>query len=259
MLEAQGVSVRYGQSAPALRSLDLRAAPGEVTAVVGGNGAGKSTLMKAISGILAFDSARVVAGEIRFCDEPIQRLSPTARVRRGIAHVPEGRRVFADLSVEENLRAGAATVKGRVQDRLDEAYEMFDVLAERRRQRAVLLSGGEQQMLAIARGLMSGPRLLLLDEPSLGLAPKVVERIAEIILRIRDRGTAVLVVEQNAAMALSVADQGFVLEQGRVVLSGSGRELRATDEVQQLYLGGSGTADELLQFADRAPLARWSA
>ncbi|MEO3785744.1 ABC transporter ATP-binding protein [Actinocorallia sp. B10E7] len=259
MLEVRGVSVRYGQSAPALRSLDLKAGPGRVTAVVGGNGAGKSTLMKAVSGALGFDSGRLVEGEILLEGKPVHRLGPTALVRRGIAHVPEGRRVFADLTVEENLRAGAATVRGRVQERLDEAYGMFEVLARRRRQRAVLLSGGEQQMLAIARGLMSGPRLLLLDEPSLGLAPKVVERIGEIISLIREQGTGVLVVEQNAAMALSVADDGYVLEQGSAVLSGTAAQLRATDEVQQLYLGGSGTADELLQFADRAPLQRWSA
>jgi branched-chain amino acid transport system ATP-binding protein len=259
MLDVRGISVRYGQSAPALRALHLRAEPGRVTAVVGGNGAGKSTLMKAVSGVLAFDSGRLTEGEINFDGEPIHRLGPTVLVRRGIAHVPEGRRIFADLTVEENLRAGAATVKGRIQTRIDEAYEMFEVLAQRRRQRAVLLSGGEQQMLAIARGMMSGPRLLLLDEPSLGLAPKVVEQIGEIISRICERGTAVLVVEQNAAMALTVADDGYVLEQGQVVLSGTASELRATDAVQDLYLGGSGSADELLKFADRAPLHRWSA
>ncbi|NBM15921.1 ABC transporter ATP-binding protein [Streptomyces sp. GC420] len=259
MLHVQAAVVRYGQSAPALRSLDLRAGPGEVTAVVGGNGAGKSTLMKAVAGILAFDSGCLVEGEIRFDGRPIHQLSPAARVRRGIALVPEGRRVFADLTVEENLRAGAATARGHLQSRLDDAYEMFDVLARRRRQRAILLSGGEQQMLAIARGMMSGPRLLLLDEPSLGLAPKVVEQIGQVISMIRDRGTAVLVVEQNAAMALSVADTGYVLAQGQVVLSGTAAELRATDEVQQLYLGGSGSADELARFTDRAPLGRWAA
>ncbi|KAB2340204.1 ABC transporter ATP-binding protein [Actinomadura rudentiformis] len=259
MLEVRGISVRYGQGAPALRSLHLRAGPGQVTAVVGGNGAGKSTLMKAVSGVLPFDGGRLEGGEILFDGRPVHGLGPTALVRRGIAHVPEGRRVFADLTVEENLRAGASTARKDVRASLDEAYGMFEVLAERRRQRAVLLSGGEQQMLAIARGLMSRPRLLLLDEPSLGLAPKVVERIGEIISVIRGSGTAVLVVEQNAAMALAVADDGYVLEQGRVVLSGTAAELRATDEVQQLYLGGSGSAEELLRFADRAPLARWSA
>ena len=259
MLELRGISVRYGKGALALRSLHLRAGPGRVTAVVGGNGAGKSTLMKTVSGILPFDQGRVEDGEILFEGEPIHRLSPTARVRRGIAHVPEGRRVFADLTVEENLRAGAATARRALRRRLDEAYSMFGVLAARRRQRAVLLSGGEQQMLAIARGLMSGPRLLLLDEPSLGLAPQVVERIGEIIAEIRGAGTAVLVVEQNAAMALAAADDGHVLEQGAVVLSGTAAELCATDEVRRLYLGGSGPAEHLLRPAERTPLARWSA
>ncbi|MDX6744226.1 ABC transporter ATP-binding protein [Actinocorallia sp. A-T 12471] len=259
MLEVRGVSVRYGQGAPALTALHLRAGPGRVTAVVGGNGAGKSTLMKAVSGVLSFDGGRVEDGAILLDGEPVHRLGPTALVRRGIAHVPEGRRVFADLTVEENLRAGAAVARKALRTRLDESYAMFDVLARRRRQRAVLLSGGEQQMLAIARGLMSGPRLLLLDEPSLGLAPLVVERIAALIARIRDGGTAVLVVEQNAAMAFSVADEGYVLEQGKVVLSGTAAELRADEGVREMYLGGSGTADELRRFADRAPLARWSA
>ncbi|MFI6985237.1 ABC transporter ATP-binding protein [Embleya sp. NPDC050154] len=258
MLEVQGLSVRYGQSAPALRSLDIRVEQGRITAVVGGNGAGKSTLMKAVSGVLGFDSGRLVQGRILFEEAEIQRLGPTAVVRRGVAHVPEGRRVFADLTVEENLRAGAATLKGRAQDRLDEAYEMFGVLSDRRRQRAALLSGGEQQMLAIARGLMSAPRLLLLDEPTLGLAPKAVEQIGEIVSSIRDNGTSVLIVEQNAAMALAIADSGYVLEQGRVVLSGTSDHLRATDAVQQLYLGGSGSAEELRTRPARTPPARWS-
>jgi branched-chain amino acid transport system ATP-binding protein len=259
MLEIRGISVQYGQSAPALQSLDLRVGKGRIAAVVGGNGAGKTTLMRAVSGVLGFHKGRVVTGEIRLDGKAIHGLGPTAVVRCGIAHVPEGRRVFSAMTVEDNLRAGAATLRGRAADRMDEAFEMFEVLARRRRQRAGLLSGGEQQMLAIARGLMSKPSLLLLDEPSLGLAPKVVDQIGEIVRLIRERGTSVLIVEQNAAMALSVADTGYVLEQGRAVLAGTAAELRATDEVQQLYLGGSGSAADRHVDLPGPALARWSA
>lgn len=259
MLAVRGLSVRYGRSAPALRAVDLSIGRGEITAVVGGNGAGKTTLMRAVSGALGFHGGRVIDGAVLLDGEPIQRLSATAVVRRGIAHVPEGRRVFADLTVEDNLRAGAATQRGSVATLLDEAYEMFNILARRKDQRAGLLSGGEQQMLVIARGLMSKPVLLLLDEPSLGLAPKIVEQIGRIIGSIRDRGTSVLVVEQNAAMALAVADTGFVLEQGRVGLAGTAAELRATAEIQRMYLGGS-AAGEAVDLDDVVrPLARWSA
>jgi branched-chain amino acid transport system ATP-binding protein len=258
VLELDGVVVRYGEGAPALDGLDLTAEAGSVTAVVGGNGAGKTTLMRTLSGVLGFSGGKVRRGSVRFEGKSLVGAAAHLIVRRGIAHVPEGRRVFTELSVEENLIAGAATRRGRNAARLGEIYELFPVLSERRSQRAVLLSGGEQQMLAIGRGLMSEPRLLLLDEPTLGLAPLIVDQIGRVVGQIRDGGTSVLLVEQNAAMALSVADRGYVLEQGRSVLSGTAAELRATDAVQHLYLGGSADGAARPRSTERVALARWS-
>jgi len=259
MLELNGATVRYGEGAAALDGLDLTVEAGSITALVGGNGAGKTTLMRTLSGVLGHHRGKLVGGTVVFDGASLAGARPESIVRRGIAHVPEGRRVFTELTVEENLVAGAATCRGRNGDRIGRVYDLFPVLAERRRQRAVLLSGGEQQMLAIGRGLMSEPTLLLLDEPTLGLAPKIVDQIGEIVRRIRETGTSVLLVEQNAAMALAVADTGFVLEQGRVVLSGSTAELRATDEVQRMYLGGSSDDEERHLVRSGAALARWSA
>ncbi|WP_203337525.1 ABC transporter ATP-binding protein [Nocardioides limicola] len=259
MLELQGATVRYGEGAPALDGLDLTAEAGSITAVVGGNGAGKTTLMRTLSGVLGHHRGRLVGGEVTFEGRSLAGVRAEAIVRRGIAHIPEGRRVFTDLTVEENLVAGAATRRGRSDGQISRIYDMFPVLAERRRQRAVLLSGGEQQMLAIGRGLMSEPILLLLDEPTLGLAPKIVAQIGEIVQHIREAGTSVLLVEQNAAMALAIADQGFVLGQGRVVLGGSAAALRATNEVQQMYLGGSAGDDEQRLDRHDGVLERWSA
>jgi branched-chain amino acid transport system ATP-binding protein len=223
-----------------LKGIYLSFYPGAKIGVIGGNGAGKSTLLRAVSGTLSLHRGAVTAGEITFDGERIDRLDPALVVRRGIVAVPEGRQVFARMSVEENLRAGglgarSAAVRSAARERV---HELFPVLAERARQRAGLLSGGEQQMLAIGRALMSGPRLLLLDEPSLGLAPQVVARISRVIREIHDQGTAVVLVEQNAKMALQVADHAAVLEVGRVALSGAAAELRASADVQRLYLGG---------------------
>ncbi|MBM6545357.1 ABC transporter ATP-binding protein [Janibacter sp. YIM B02568] len=259
MLKLDGVTVLYGEGAPALHQLDLTVRGGSITAVVGGNGAGKTTLMRAVSGVLPFRRGRISEGSVSLEGDDLRGLSADAIVRRGIAHVPEGRRVFTELTVDENLSAGSAATKGRADDVRAEVYELFPVLADRRSQRAILLSGGEQQMLAIGRGLMSRPRLLLLDEPTLGLAPKIVEQIGEIVQVIRERGTTVMLVEQNAAMALSVADDGYVLEQGAVVLSGPTSELRATDQVKELYLGGSGGDEDRRLELDRAAIGRWSA
>jgi branched-chain amino acid transport system ATP-binding protein len=239
-LSVRGLSVRYGRSVGALDGVDVEVPGDGVLAVLGGNGAGKSTLLRAVSGTLGLHRGAITAGEITFDGERIDRLDPALVVRRGVVAVPEGRQVFARMTVEENLRAGglgAASASARTAAR-ERVRELFPVLGERATQPAGLLSGGEQQMLAIGRALMSGPKLLLLDEPSLGLAPQMVGRIARIIREIHAQGTAVVLVEQNATMALQVADHAAVLEVGRIALTGSAAELAASEDVQRLYLGG---------------------
>lgn len=261
--------MRYGRSVGALEDVDIEVPGDGVLAVLGGNGAGKSTLLRAVSGTLGLHRGAVTSGEIVFDGERIDKLDPALVVRRGVVTVPEGRQVFARMSVEENLRAGglgarSASVRSTARARV---HELFPVLSERAGQQAGLLSGGEQQMLAIGRGLMSGPRLLLLDEPSLGLAPQMVGRIAAIIREIHAQGTAVVLVEQNATMALQVADRAVALEVGRVALSGSAADLAASDEVQRLYLGGHAeSAEQAAAEASAAErhragrsLARWTA
>jgi branched-chain amino acid transport system ATP-binding protein len=240
VLSVHGLSVRYGRSVRALEDVQLEVPADAVLAVLGGNGAGKSTLLRAVSGTLGLHRGAITAGEIVLQGNRIDRLDPARVVRAGVVAVPEGRQVFARMTVEENLRAGglgARSAAGRSSARA-RVHELFPVLAERAGQRAGLLSGGEQQMLAIGRALMSDPKLLLLDEPSLGLAPQLVARIARIIREIHAQGTAVVLVEQNATMALQVADHAVVLEVGRIALSGSAAELAASDQVQRLYLGG---------------------
>jgi branched-chain amino acid transport system ATP-binding protein len=211
-----------------------------VLAVLGGNGAGKSTLLRAVSGTLKLHRGAITNGEITFAGDRIDRHDPASIVRRGVVAVPEGRQIFARMTVEENLRAGglaarSASSRARSSERI---RDLFPVLTDRAGQRAGLLSGGEQQMLAIGRALMSDPKLLLLDEPSLGLAPQVVGRIGRIIREIHSQGIAVVLVEQNATMALQVADHAVVLEVGRIALSGPAAELAASDDVERLYLGG---------------------
>jgi ABC-type branched-subunit amino acid transport system ATPase component len=244
LLEIHELRASYGGAVQALREVSLWVPDGAVVAVLGNNGAGKSSLLRAISGTLGQEGGAVDGGAISFAGQRIERRSPTDIVRRGVLHVPEGRRVFGGLTVEENLRAGG--VAARTAAARDEArtrvYDLFPILAERRRQRAGLLSGGEQQMLAIGRALMGGPRILLLDEPSLGLAPRIVDRIGDVITEINRQGTTVVLVEQNAAMALRVADEAFVLEAGQVSLHGPAAQLAETDEVRDRYLGVVGDA-----------------
>ncbi|MFF5991031.1 ABC transporter ATP-binding protein [Prauserella flavalba] len=244
MLTVRDLTVRYGRSVAALHGVDLDVSDDGVLAVLGGNGAGKSTLLRTISGTLRMHRGTVAGGEVRYGSRRIDQLDPAAIVRLGVVGVPEGRQVFARMTVAENLRAGAigapASARAEGQRRV---HELFPVLAERASQRAGLLSGGEQQMLAIGRALMSGPRLLLLDEPSLGLAPKIVERIGATIREIHAQGTAVVLVEQNAVMALAVADHAVVLEVGGVALAGTAAELSASEDVQRLYLGGHAESD----------------
>lgn len=261
LLTFESLSVRYGAGVQAIEDVSFEVQPGSVCAIIGGNGAGKTTLMRAVSGTLGFHGGRVVAGGIRMGESRIERLQPHRIVQRGLALVPEGRHVFAELTIEENLQAGATSVRsGKLrQRRIDRAYEVFEVLGRRRTQRASLLSGGEQQMLAIARGLMSGPEVLLLDEPSLGIAPKVVHHIGETLTRVNEDGTTVVLVEQNAAMALSIADQGLVIERGSISMRGPAAELRESDEIHRMYLGGSADEEDEAVVVRHAALGRWEA
>ena len=220
MLKVDNLNVYYG-SIHAVRDISFEVNQGEIVSLIGANGAGKSTILKTISGLL-----RSKTGTINFLDEPIQSVAPHKIVLKGLAQVPEGRRVFTQLTVEENLEMGGYTrKKNEVEPDLDHVYDLFPRLKERRRQTAGTLSGGEQQMLAMGRALMSHPKLLMLDEPSMGLAPLLVAQIFEIIQRLHDQGTTILLVEQNAQMALSIADRGYVLETGNVVLTAPAKEL----------------------------------
>ncbi|WP_027927783.1 ABC transporter ATP-binding protein [Amycolatopsis benzoatilytica] len=254
MLAVDDLAVRYGRAVQALRGVTVEVPEGGIVAVLGSNGAGKSTLLRAVSGTLGLYQATIERGRLRLDGRELRRATPGRMVTSGVVQVPEGRRIFGRLTVEENLRAGGIRVRGRAAKAAsrERVYDLFPILAERRRQRAGLLSGGEQQMLAIGRALMASPRLLLLDEPSLGLAPRVVGKIADVVEQINRQGTAVLLVEQNAEMAFELAQQVYVLELGSVSLSGAVEELRGSDQVQQLYLGG-GTAD---RFARNSATAR---
>ncbi len=234
MLEIKGLQVAY-RGVPALHDVSLVVNRGEIVTLIGTNGAGKTTTLKAISGIV-----RAVRGEIRLDGESIESLGPDQIVARGIAHVPEGRRVFPQLSVHENLTVGAHLVKDgkEIKRVLETIFAMFPRLAERRRQLGETLSGGEQQMLALGRAMMSKPKILMLDEPSLGLAPMVVEEVAKAILDLRKTGVTVLLVEQNATLALAMCDRGYVLENGRVTLTDTGVALQRNPRVMTSYLGG---------------------
>jgi len=233
LLRLEDLHAAYGPVA-ALRGLDLAVAPGELVCLIGANGAGKTSTLRAISGLLPPTRGRIV-----FDGLEIQRAAPARILEAGIAHCPEGRRVFPYLTVEENLRMGAYVRRDRraIAEDVERVCTHFPILAERRRQMAGTLSGGEQQMLAIGRALMARPRLILFDEPSLGLAPTVVETTFEIIADIRRRGTTVLMVEQNAYLALRMADRGYVMETGRIVLAGPAADLLADDHVRRAYLG----------------------
>ena len=232
MLALDDVHVAYG-NVEVLHGVSLRVAAGELVCLLGANGAGKSTTAKTISGLL-----RPRDGRITFLDDRIDGLPAHAILRAGIAHCPEGRRMFPEMTVRENLEMGAY-IRGRgAEADLDRVLDRFPVLRQRARQLACTLSGGEQQMLAIARALMSNPKLLVLDEPSLGLSPTMVETTFELIAEIRRQGVTVLMVEQNAALALRMADRGYVMETGRTVLEGAARALLANEHVRQAYLGG---------------------
>jgi branched-chain amino acid transport system ATP-binding protein len=233
MLEVKDLVVRYS-GLPVLQGVSLAVAEGEAVSVVGSNGAGKSTLLKAI-----MSTARVAEGKITFQGEDITHLPTHQIVRRGLIYVPEDRKLFKPLSVEENLKLGAFTVddEAEVARRLEHVYELFPRLAERRHQAAGSMSGGEQQMLAIGRGLMGAPRLLMLDEPSLGLAPLMVSEVFETVRRLRQEGITVLLVEQNVREALELTDRGYILQTGRVRHQGLSRELLHSELVREAFLG----------------------
>ena len=241
-LSVRNLEVVYDDVILAVRGVSLEVPAGGIVALLGPNGAGKTTLLRAITGLLGVHRADITKGEIELDGRRITKLDPATIVRAGIGQVMEGRRVFHELTVDENLRAGAMTVRDRaeVETARERALELFPVLRERLKSTAGYLSGGEQQMLAIGRALMASPRLLLLDELSLGLAPRVVEQIMEVVREINSRGTSVLLVEQNARSALAIASHGYVMETGRVVLEGEAEQLRADRDVQEAYLGVGG-------------------
>jgi branched-chain amino acid transport system ATP-binding protein len=235
LLEMRNVASFYG-NVHALKDVSLRVEKGEIVTLLGANGAGKSTTLRAISGLLP-----VAQGEIHFEGRPIHSLAAEAIVRLGIAHVPEGRRIFPGLTVTENIMLGASNRKIARAEIMRGVEEMFGVFPDLKRLADMLgwqLSGGQQQMLAVARGLMAKPKLLLLDEPSLGLAPVIVQQLFQTIRQIRERGTTILLVEQNANMALSVADRGYVLETGSLTVEGTPKQLLGNEQVRAAYLGG---------------------
>jgi branched-chain amino acid transport system ATP-binding protein len=232
VLEVRGVTSHYGRI-QALHDVDLQVQEGQLVALVGANGAGKTTLLRTISGVQP-----ATGGELRFCGQDITKLAPEKRVKLGICHVPEGRQVFGPMTIEDNLRLGGYTRKGNAIDQdLERMYGLFPVLKEKRLLPAGTLSGGQQQMLAVARALMGRPKLLLLDEPSMGLAPLLVEEIFRVVKQLKAEGTTILLVEQNAQAALSIADIGYVIATGHTILSGPGPELLQNEQVKKAYLG----------------------
>jgi branched-chain amino acid transport system ATP-binding protein len=237
LLSVNSLSVRYGQ-VEALHGVTLDVFPGEIVALIGSNGAGKSTTLRAISGMIRADSGSVV-----FDGNEITNLRSDQIVRLGLAHIPEGRQIFGDQSVFDNLLLGGISLqRSESRSRADQEIRRFPVLFERRQQKAGTLSGGEQQMLAISRGLMSRPKMLLMDEPSMGLAPLLVRQVAQTILDLHDQGVTILLVEQMASMALAVADRAYVIQNGLVRLEGSSKAVAENPEVVRLYLGGAASA-----------------
>ena len=233
LLEIKDINVYYG-SIHAIKDVSFCVDEGEIVTLIGANGAGKTTILNTVSGLL-----RSKTGEIHFQDQNISHTLPDHIVKMGLAHVPEGRRIFQQMTVQENLDMGAySRPNSEIAEGMEKVYELFPRMKERRKQIAGTLSGGEQQMLAMGRALMSRPKLMMLDEPSMGLAPILVEQIFDIIKELHKNGTTILLVEQNAQMALSIADRAYVLETGRVSLTGTGAELAASEQVQKAYLGG---------------------
>jgi branched-chain amino acid transport system ATP-binding protein len=237
MLNVSNLEVVYNDVVLVLHGISLSVPDGKIVALLGANGAGKTTTMRAITGLLDVHEGDITKGQILFGNEDITHKDPSHIVRKGISQVMEGRRIFAEMSVEENLRAGGFINRRGVDEAYDRVMSLFPVLAERRKSVAGYMSGGEQQMLAIGRALMQDPKLLILDEPSLGLAPKLVQQIRDIVVEINQQGTAVLLIEQNANMALSISHHGYVMETGKMVMDGSPKMLLKDADVQEFYLG----------------------
>ncbi len=252
MLTVENLEVVYNDVVLVLRGLSLEVGDGQIVALLGANGAGKTTTMRAVSGLLEVHEGDITKGSIHFDGKDITHLDPAVRVKLGISQVMEGRRIFAELTVDENLSAGAYTNSNSksVKQQHERVMTLFPILADRRKSVAGYMSGGEQQMLAIGRALMQDPKMLILDEPSLGLAPKLVQQIKEIIVEINQQGTAVLLIEQNANMALSIAHHGYIMETGKLVMDGDPAKLLKDEDVQEFYLGLRGDAGERKSFRD---------
>jgi branched-chain amino acid transport system ATP-binding protein len=237
VLSARNLEVVYDDVVLALRGVSLTVPDGQVVALLGSNGAGKTTLLRALTGLLKIHEGEVTKGGVTLDDTVLTRARPEEIVSRGVRQVLEGRRVFVEMSVEDNLKVGAHTARSDLKDNLARVFALFPALADRRGLTAGFLSGGEQQMLAMGRAMMSNPRFLLLDEPSLGLAPLLVEQVRDVIVEINKTGTGVLLVEQNASMALSIASRGYVMETGRIVMDKPADALLQDDDVREFYLG----------------------
>jgi len=252
MLEVANLEVVYNEVILVLRGLSIEVRDGQIVALLGANGAGKTTATRAITGLLDVHEGKITKGSVSLSGVQIDDKDPAEIVRSGITQVMEGRRVFAELTVDENLVTGSITSNDRtaIADAHERVMTMFPVLAERRSSIAGYLSGGEQQMLAIGRALMSSPNLLILDEPSLGLAPKLVAQIRDIIVEINQSGTSVLLIEQNANMALSIADYGYIMETGKIVMDAEASKLLKDEDVQEFYLGLHGDDGERKSFKD---------
>jgi branched-chain amino acid transport system ATP-binding protein len=250
LLEVANLEVVYHDVVLVLRGISFSVPDGKIVALLGANGAGKTTVLRAISGLLDVHHGDITKGEVRVDGKPVHKLTPAAIVERGVTQVMEGRRIFAEFTVEENLRVGAHTNSGKREENLARVFDLFPILKDRRKRTAGYLSGGEQQMLAMGRGLMSHPRFLLLDEPSLGLAPLLVQQIRDLIVEINKQGTAILLVEQNATMALSIAEHGYIMETGKIVMDKPADELMRDEDVQEFYLGLGSAGSERRSFRD---------
>ena len=262
MLRARNLEVVYDDVVLALRGVSLSVPDGQIVALLGSNGAGKTTLLRALTGLLKIHDGEVTKGGVTLDDQLLTKARPEQIVSRGVRQVLEGRRIFVELSVEDNLKVGAHTARPDLKNNLERVFSLFPVLADRRRMTAGYLSGGEQQMLAMGRAMMSNPRYLLLDEPSLGLAPLLVEQVKDVIVEINRTGTGILLVEQNATMALSIASHGYVMETGRVVMDKPAEALLKDDDVREFYLGLHPGEDGRKSFKDIKHYRRkkrWSA
>ena len=246
VLSVENLEVVYNDVVLVLRGISLEVGDGQIVALLGSNGAGKTTTLRAITGLLDIHEGDITKGEIKFAGRDVTDLDPSRRVALGISQVMEGRRVFAEMTVDENLRAGGYTNRDgtRVKEARERVMTLFPRLADRRQATAGYLSGGEQQMLAIGRALMQDPKLLILDEPSLGLAPLLVQEVRDIIVEINEQGTSVLLIEQNANMALSIADYGYIMETGKMVMDGNPAKLLTDEDVKEFYLGLQVTGEQ---------------